>query len=297
MKDLFKRLNSGEILLSDGAWGTMLQALGLCTGESPEDWNLNHPEKVKEVALAYINAGSDIILTNTFGGSLFKLVNYNIQHKIKEINRIGVALSKEAAKGNAIIAASVGPTGKFLQPLGEVSEEEMFNAFCEQISAQVEGGADAILIETMSDLGEASLAIKAAKEVSTLPIITTMTFEKGKHGYRTMMGVSIEQAVETLSKTGADILGTNCGNGIEQMCEIITQMRQYTSKFLIAQPNAGLPKLRNNKTEFDQTPEDMAQYIPNLINAGANIVGGCCGTTPEHIKAMATQIEKYMSVN
>lgn len=293
MKDLFTELNSGRIILSDGAWGTMLQNMGLQSGECPEYWNLTHPDRVKEVAATYVKTGSNIVLTNTFGGSCFKLSNYDLQDKTQQINRRGVELSKEAAGDNVLVAASVGPTGKFLQPLGEVSQEEMYTAFCEQISAMVDGGANAILIETMSDLSEATLAVKAAKEVSSLPVMATMTFEKGKLGYRTMMGFSINQTVKALNDANADILGTNCGNGIEQICEIIAEMRKFTSKFLIAHPNAGLPKLVNNKTVFNQTPEEMAQYIHDLIRVGANIIGGCCGTTPDHIEAMAQQIKNF----
>ena len=291
MRNLFRELDSGKVILSDGAWGTMLQEKGLQAGDCPELWNLAFPDRVKAVAETYVNAGSDLILTNTFGGSLFKLINYDLQDNVQQLNRLGVMLSKEAAGENVFVAASVGPTGKFLQPLGEVSEEEMFAVFCDQISAQTDGRADAILIETMSDVSEAALAVKAAKKVTTLPVMVTMTFEKGKQGYRTMMGVSIEQAVKGLTDAGADLLGTNCGNGIEQICEIITEMRKFTSKYLIAHPNAGLPKLVDNKTVFDQTPENMARFIPDLINAGASIIGGCCGTTPAHIKAMARQIE------
>jgi len=293
MRNLFKELDSGKIILSDGAWGTMLQEKGLQAGDCPELWNLAFPDRVKAVAETYVKAGSDLILTNTFGGSLFKLINYDLQDKVQQLNRLGVVLSKEAAGENVFVAASMGPTGKFLQPLGEVSEEEMFAVFCDQVSAQADGGADAILIETMSDVNEASLAVKAAKDVTKLPVMATMTFEKGKQGYRTMMGVSVEQAVKGLTDAGADILGTNCGNGIEQICEIIAEMRKFTSKYLIAQPNAGLPKLVDNKTVFDQTPQIMARFIPDLINAGANIVGGCCGTTPAHIKVMAQQVENF----
>lgn len=297
MSDILERLNSGEILLSDGAWGTMFQVMGLQPGNCPEYWNLTHPEKVKVVAASYVEAGADIILTNTFGGSSYKLANYDLQDRTKEINRVGVALSREVAGKNILVAASVGPTGKFLQPLGEVSEEEMFDVFCEQISAQVEGGTDAILIETMSDLAEARLAIKAGRSVTSLPIMATMTFERGKQGFRTMMGVSIREAVNCLTEAGVDVVGTNCGNGIELMCDIIREMRSYTKKFLIAHPNAGMPKLIDNKTVFDQSAEKMAQHVSNLIDAGANIIGGCCGTTPEHISAMAQKILKFKSMN
>jgi len=296
-RNLLNKLHRGEILLSDGAWGTMLQRMGLQPGDCPEYWNLNQPAKIKSIAKAYIDAGSDIILTNTFGGSSFKLANYDLHKKTVEINRAGVQLSREAAGENIIVAASVGPTGKFLQPLGDVSKQEMFDAFSLQISAMIDGGADVILIETMSAIDEATLAVNAAKQLTKLPVLATMTFDKGKQGYRTMMGVDIKHAVEALTEVGADIVGTNCGNGIEQIVDIILEMENYTSNFLIAQPNAGLPKLINNETVFDQTPEEMAAHVPDLIHAGANIIGGCCGTTPEHIKALATQINSIRKDN
>lgn len=287
MTNILEHLDKGEILLSDGAWGTMLQAKGLKGGECPEQWNITHRNEVKPIGEAYIKAGSDMILTNTFGGSRFKLAGYGLENKVREFNKEGAAISKEAAGSDHLVAASVGPTGKFLQPVGDVSESEMYEVFCEQISALAEGGADMILVETMADLGEASLAIKAARDVTDLPVLATMTFEKGKKGYRTMMGVTIEQAVERLLKAGADIIGTNCGNGIVEMTEIIAEMRKYTNAFLLAHPNAGKPKLVKGKTVFTQTPEGMASHVRELVAAGANIVGGCCGTGPEHIAAMA----------
>ncbi len=293
MNRFMNQLKAGEILICDGAWGTMLQRSVLKTGQCPEELNLTQPEQVKAVAKAYVDAGSDIILTNTFGGSSLKLAQYELNQRTREINRQGVALSKEVAGDRILVAASVGPTGQFIQPLGEISEGNMFQVFCEQISAQVEGGADIILIETMSDLSEATLAIKAAKEVSTIPVMATMTFEKGARGFRTMMGVSIAQAVDSLTQAGADVIGTNCGNGIEQIIDIIHEMRRTTQKYLIAQPNAGLPRLIDQQTVFDQSPEIMAQQVPALIQSGANIIGGCCGTTPDHIRAMVEQVRRH----
>lgn len=290
MNLLMKKLNQQKILVSDGAWGTMLQAKGLKPGDCPEEWNVSHPDEVRSIAEAYFEVGSEIVLTNTFGGSPFKLANYGFKERTGEFNRIGAQLSKQAAGKENIVAASVGPTGHFLAPLGTVTEKEMIENFSVQIKALSEGGADAILIETMADFGEAIAAVKAARENCDLPVIVTMTFEKGKQGYRTMMGTTIEQAAVTLDKSGVDMLGTNCGNGIEQMVEIISEMRQHTDKFLVAHPNAGLPKLVEGKTVFDQSPEDMANYIPDLIKAGANIIGGCCGTGPDHIKAIAHKI-------
>lgn len=291
MESILSYLTSGRILLSDGAWGTMLQNLGLQTGDCPEQWNLTQPHLVEEVATAYINAGSQLILTNTFGASPFKLDSYGLRDKTKEINKQGVLISRQAAGDNAYVAASVGPTGKFLQPLGEVSENEMLDAFCEQISGQAEGGADAILIETMSDIGEALMAVKAAQKETSLPVMVTMTFERGKQGYKTMMGIDIKRAVNVLAEADVSVFGTNCGNGIEQIIEIIAEMRIYTKKPLIAHPNAGLPRLEGDRTIFDQKPEVMASYVADLIKSGAQIIGGCCGTTPEYIKAMAEQIK------
>jgi 5-methyltetrahydrofolate--homocysteine methyltransferase len=287
---LLRQLKKRKILISDGAWGTELHAHGLAPGECPEAWNLEHPDKVEAVAKAYVAAGSDIILTNTFGGSEFKLSQYSLADKVSEINQIGVELSRKAARSETFVVASIGPTGKFVEPLGDVSALAMESAFRKQIAAQVVGGADAILIETMTDLTEATIAIKAVRAICSLPVLVTMTFERGQNGFRTMMGVTVKQAVTVLSNAGADVIGTNCGNGIEHTCEIITEMRSLSDKFLIAQPNAGMPRLVGEKTVFDQTADDFARHVPKLVQAGANIIGGCCGTTPEHIRAIVRSV-------
>ncbi len=287
MNRLLEMLRREKILVSDGAWGTMLQSRGLMPGDCPEEWNISHPDDVRAIASKYIEAGSDIILTNTFGGSRFKLSSFNLQDRAYEINRAGAQISREAAGDDNIVLSSVGPTGKFLEPLGDVSEEQMIENFIDQMKGLVDGGVDGILMETMADTAEAVCAVRAAKEVSDLPVLVTFTFEKGKAGYRTMMGVTVEQVVTDLTEAGADFLGTNCGNGIEQIVEIIREMRQYTDKLLVAHPNAGLPKLVDGNTVFDQSPEEMAQHVQDLADAGANIIGGCCGTTPAHISAIA----------
>ena len=291
MKAVFQQLEQKKILISDGAWGTMLQEKGLKAGDCPEEWNISHPEAVKSIAAAYKEAGAEIVLTNSFGGSELKLGSFGFEDRTEELNRIAAQLSKQAAGDNVLVAGSVGPSGHFLEPLGTVTEKQMIDNFKVQIRGLADGGADVILIETMTDLGEASAAVKAAREVCDLPIAVTMTFDKGKQGYRTMMGTSVEQAVNTFVEIGVDILGTNCGNGIEQMVEIISEFRQFTDKYLIAHPNAGMPKLIEGKTIFEQTPEDMVKYVPALIKAGANIIGGCCGTGPQHIKAVAHKIK------
>ncbi len=293
MNIIFEKLKQKKILVSDGAWGTMLQSKGLKAGECPEEGNISHPEAVKSIAAAYIEAGADIVLTNSFGGSELKLSGFGYENQTENFNRIAAQLSKNAAKDNKLVFGSVGPSGHFLVPLGTVTEKQMIDNFKIQIKGLSEGGVDAILIETMTDLGEAIAAVKAAQDVCNLPVAVTMTFDKGKQGYRTMMGTTIEQAVNTLVENNVDVLGTNCGNGIEQIVEIIAEFRQYTDKYLIAHPNAGLPRLVKGETIFDQTPNDMAKHVPDLIKAGANIIGGCCGTGPDHIKAIAQKISLF----
>ncbi len=292
MNDIFSELETKKVLVSDGAWGTMLQEKGLNPGDCPEEWNTSHPDIVRSIAEAYFKAGSEIVLTNSFGGNLFKLSKQGFEEEVETLNCAAAQLSKQAVNDRAFVFASVGPCGEFLEPLGTVTSAEMIYNFKIQIQGLSRGGADVILIETMSDLGEAVCAIRAAKKVSELPIAVTITFEKGSKGFRTMMGTSIEQSVKALIDEGVDLLGTNCGNGIDEIIEIIAQMRSLTEKYLIAHPNAGLPKLVNGKTVFDQTPDEMANKIPALIEAGANIVGGCCGTNPAHIKAISSQVRK-----
>ena len=294
MSLLLDRLKKSEILISDGAMGTMLQDKGLKAGGCPEEWNITHPDEVRAIAEAYLKAGSNVILTNTFGGSRFKLAKFGLEANVAEFNKAGVSLAKKAAlQYGGIVVASLGPTGEFMQPLGTVTEGEMYDVFREQILAQIQGGADAICVETMSALQEISIAIKVVKENTAVPAIATMTFDKGMQGYKTMMGVSIKEAAIGLEKAGADIIGTNCGNGIGPMVDIVMEMRRYSSKPILVHANAGVPELIHGKTCFRDTPRDMAKKVPELIDAGANIIGGCCGTTPEHIRAIKDEISNY----
>jgi 5-methyltetrahydrofolate--homocysteine methyltransferase len=280
-------LKTGKILVSDGAWGTFLQQKGLQPGECPEQWNLTHPECVREIARSYLDAGAEMVETNSFGGTSFKLEHYNLSNYVSEINETAARLSREVAGLDRWVIGSIGPTGKMLL-MGDVTEEELYEAFKTQAVALAKGGADAVCIETMSDIDEALSAIRAAKENTSLEVICTFSFDPiGDNEYRTMMGVSPAEVAIACANAGADIIGTNCGNGLENMITIVAQMREAVPDVpILVQANAGLPEIRNGETVFPETPEQMKELIPQVIRAGANIIGGCCGTTPEHIAAI-----------
>ena len=289
MKGLLERLADGEVLISDGAMGTFLQAKGMQPGECPEAWTVSHPDAVKSIAEAYIAAGSDIVETDSFGGTSYKLKEFGLGDKVAEYNKAAAKLAKEAMDGKGYVAASVGPTGQIVEDEGgNVTEQDLYNAFKDQFLALAEGGADAFCIETMSSVTEAVQAIKAAKENTNLPVICTFTFEPGARGFRSMMGVDPTRAAEESVAAGADIIGANCGNGIANMIEITQAMRAAAPNTpILIHANAGMPVFEGGKTIFTETPEDMAARVKELVEAGANIIGGCCGTTPDHISAMA----------
>jgi len=292
MPSLLERIAQREILISDGALGTLLQAQGLQPGECPESWCVTHPEILREIALAYLAAGSHIIETNTFGGNAYKLRNYGMANKVVEFNQAAAALVKEAVRDDGYVAGSVGPTGHIVEEEGgDVTPADLYAAFKAQVVALAEGGVDAFCIETMLSLTEAIQAVKAAKENTRLPVMCTFTFEESPRGFRTMMGVTPERAAREVAEAGADIVGANCGNGIAKMIEITRQMRAAVPNTpILIQANAGLPVLEGDKTVFKETPEQMASRVKELIEAGANIIGGCCGTTPAHIAAMARAV-------
>lgn len=279
---------SGRILVSDGAWGTFLQAKGLKPGDCPESWNLGQPDAVRAIAEAYLQAGADVVETNSFGGNRIKLQRYGLADRAYDINREAARLSRQAAGSGHLVFGSVGPTGKLLL-MGEVTTDEMYECFREQARALEEGGADAILIETMTDLEEAKLAIWAARENTGLEVGCTMTFDRTVSGeYRTIMGVSPAEMVRELVDAGAHMLGTNCGNGMSDMIPIVREIRrEHATVPVIVHANAGVPVYRDGATVFPESAEEMAGKVVELIEAGANIIGGCCGTTPEHIRRIA----------
>jgi 5-methyltetrahydrofolate--homocysteine methyltransferase len=285
-------LKEKKILLADGAWGTELAKKGYDTaGKCPELLNVEHPDIIRNIAASYVDAGSDIILTNTFGGSHYKIAKYGLDDRLDELNAAGVRLSKEAAGGRALVFGSIGPTGEFLAPLGLATSEDMTASFARQIITFAREGADAVLIETMTDLGEITCALRAAKENSDLPVVCSMTFDKGVKGFATMMGVKPNDAVHALEDAGADAVGSNCGWGIETIIEVARIMRSETELPLWFKPNAGMPELVDGKTIYSETPEKTTSHIAELIEAGAGIIGGCCGTTPEHIRRIREVID------
>ena len=291
-------LKTGKILVSDGAWGTFLYQKGLKAGDCPDLWSTSCYDAVKDIAQTYINAGADMVESNSFGANRFKLQHFGLHHKVSEINEAAARASREAAGHDRHVIASIGPTGKMLL-MGDVTEDEWYDCFREQAAALEKGGADAVCIETMSDADEAVQAIKAAKENTALEVIATFTFEKTLQGeYRTMMGLLPSEAVRAAVEAGADIVGTNCGNGMERMIDIVKEIRaEFPDVFILVHANAGLPVLVDGASVFPETPEMMASCVPALVQAGANIVGGCCGTTPAHIMAMKQAVDQLNAKN
>lgn len=290
MGRLVDKINEGKVLVSDGAWGTFLQSKGLQPGACPELWNLERFQDVADIAKSYIEAGSDMVETNSFGANRFKLEHYGLRDKVYELNKAAAEASRSVAGKDILVLGSIGPTGKFLIT-GEVTEEELFEAFREQARGLCDGGADAIIVETMTDLEEASIAVRAAKTTG-LDVICTMTFDALPDGtYRSMMGIAPSEMVEPLLAAGADVLGSNCGNGSTGMIEIVKEIRATNPTVpILIHANAGLPVYDNGKTTFPETPEFMSEHVISMIEAGAIIIGGCCGTSPEHIKAIYQKI-------
>jgi 5-methyltetrahydrofolate--homocysteine methyltransferase len=284
MHPLIESLIKTGPVVTDGSWGTQMQKRGLKRGECPDSWNLSHPDQVLEVARQYVDAGSRIILTNTFGASRLSLEKYNIADSAVDINTAGVEISKKAAGDDAFVFASIGPSGRMLITK-EATEDELQKSFEEQANAQARAGADGIVVETMIDIVEAGIAAMAAKETG-LPVIVSMVYDSGENKDCTMMGNTPEEAVEEMDKIGIDGIGANCGQGIEGFLPLCKRLRQTTNLPIWIKPNAGLPEVVDDKTVFRTTAQEFVKYIPDLIRAGANFVGGCCGTDQGFVKAI-----------
>lgn len=292
MPDLRQKLSQPGVIILDGATGTQLQQLGLPPGMAPELWNLSNPEAVKCHYRAYIEAGSDAILTNSFGGTRPRLDMEQSGHLTHEINVAAAALAREVAGDAILVLGSLGPTGLLMAPMGELTYEKAVEYFAEQAHALVEGGVDGLHVETMSDLREAQAAIAGAQQVTDLPVTATMSFDM--HG-RTMMGVRPEEAVKALWDMGILAVGVNCGRTLEENLTAVTAMRTALPEVtLVAKPNAGLPRMEDTvEAIYDVTPETMAEYALKFANQHVKMLGGCCGSNPAHIAAVKAMIKGY----
>jgi methionine synthase I (cobalamin-dependent) len=280
----------GEVMLTDGALGTEYQKLGLPAGECADFWNIEAPEQILKVTRSYVEAGSNAVLTTTFRANAVTLADYGRAAAAVEINRAGARLCREAAAGRALVIGSVGPTGKMLMT-GEVGEEDLAKAFAGQCEALAEGGVDAIVLETFSDLAEIKIALSAARNTG-LPAIASFAFDTGKNRDRTMMGVTPEAAAKEMTDAGAYAIGANCGVGFDAYVDICRRLRAATTLPVWIKPNGGLPEMVDGKATYSSSPEDFAAKVPVYIEAGANFIGGCCGTNPEFIRAAASAIER-----
>ena len=285
---ILERVAAGEVLIADGATGTMLQAAGLPTGKPGEAWVLEQPEQIVTLHRAYLQAGSQIILTTTFGGTRARLQKAGLDARAAEINRRAAELARQAAGDDVYVAGDMGPTGEMMPPLGRLTYEAAVELFAEQAQALAAGGADCIYVETMSDLNEAKAAVTGAKQACSLPVFCTFSFDT--HG-RTSMGVRPSQAAQAVAALGAAAIGANCGHAPEEVLDILPQIRQAApSAYLIAKPNAGVPRMVKRQVVYDATPERMAELACRYVELGARIVGTCCGSSPAHIAAIAAAL-------
>ncbi|HHE72397.1 MAG TPA: betaine--homocysteine S-methyltransferase [Chloroflexi bacterium] len=289
MSKFFAMLEEKGLLIADGATGTMLQKAGLAPGAAPERWNLERPDAIRALHRGYIEAGADLILTNTFGGSAIRLRRDGLEDRAAEVNRMAARIAREMAGETVGVLGDIGPTGEMMQPLGALSFEEAVAAFAEQASALAEGGVDAILIETMSDLEEVRAAVEGVRKATDLPLLVTLSFDTRG---RTMMGVKPERAAKALLSLGVDVMGANCGRTLSETLEAVLKMRAVApDATLMAKPNAGLPHAEGGDLVYDVTPEIMAEYARRFVEeAGVRIFGGCCGSTPDHIRAVVAAL-------
>jgi len=285
-------MDSGQPVLADGAMGTSLFAEGLQFGDPPEVWNLTHPDVVRRIHRSYLAAGSQILMTNTFGGNRKRLALHGHERRVAELNRTAAILLRsevQAAGGQALVAGDIGPSGEIMAPIGTLDEADAIDVFAEQAAALVAGWVDLIWIETMSDLAEMKAAIDGVRRVAPeIPLVTTMTFDTRGH---TMMGVSPERAAKAMLSWGADAIGGNCGNGPDELIPVMEKMRAVAPEArLVAKSNAGMPELVDMKAVYRSDPQDFADEVARMRAAGATIVGGCCGTTAAHLAAIASRV-------
>jgi 5-methyltetrahydrofolate--homocysteine methyltransferase len=287
---LLERITMGAPLISDGATWTFLQRHGLEPDDCPEALNASRPELIRSMAAAYFDSGSDLVLTNSFGGSRFMLQHYGHGDRVTQFNRMAAEHACAAGGEGRYVVGSMGPTGDFVEPLGQLRRTELAEAYAEQAGALAAGGVDAILIETMRTLEEAETAVRASKHATSLPVFVTMVFERGTNGFQIMTGARTKAVVIALRGAGADAVGANCGIGVEMMVELATELREVTDLPLLIQSNAGIPSIRDAEIVYPESPEYMADRLAPLVEIGVNVLGGCCGTGPDHIRALASRL-------
>jgi 5-methyltetrahydrofolate--homocysteine methyltransferase len=279
----------GSVLLADGAWGTEFFKRGLMQGCPPDEWNITHPEIVREITREYIEAGADIVLTNTFGSNRFRLEAHGLAAQAETINRAAARLAREIAGSATIVAGDIGPSARMLA-LGEVAPAELYDAFASQARALAEAGVDWIVVESMTDVEEMAIAVRAAVERTGLPVVASMTYNRTPRGYRTMMGNPPEVCVKRSEEAGASLIGANCGSGIEDYVPLAPLLRELTALPLWMKANAGVPRIVSGKVAYPLTAEQYASFVPALVEHGVDVIGGCCGTDPGFIRAVGRSL-------
>jgi len=283
-------ISNSSHIVADGAWGTELLRMGVDAGGCPEEWNLTHADKIEHVARAYIDAGSQIILTNTFRANVNVLDEHGLLAQMDPINQRGAEISRRAAGADNLVFGSIGPYGKLIS-LDQVSDEEVAGSVARQCRALLQGGVDGIALETMADLAELALSIRTIRAITDLPVVAAMSYDSGPSGQCTMLGVSPEEAARECAEAGADIIGSNCGLGIDNSVRICRALRQHTDLPLWIKANAGFPELVNDMVVYSMDAIGFAEFTHELVHAGANVIGGCCGTNSEHITAVANRLK------
>ncbi len=292
MENILNRLRRGDVIVGDGALGTMLMQRGLKSGEPPEAFNLSKPQILEEIASLYLDAGSEIVTTNSFGASPLRLRQFSLEKETETINRSAVEAVRSAVGNKAYVAGSVGPSGKMLKPLGNADPKEISESFRRQITALLAAGIDLVCIETMIELNEAALAIEAARSLdSEIPIMATVTFNNTPQGFFMLTGASVRDAAAALEKAGAQIIGSNCGEGALQMVGIAREFRQHSRLPVAIQSNAGLPSKSDAGLVYSETPDFVAGKAIEMLDLGVQIIGGCCGTSPDHIRAIRKAVD------